>query len=206
MRKVTGLQNMMLKIKSNFIPLLAMFLLLVSVSLASCASKEQQLKERQESLEKFVTDLTKNVFDRNPVTIKESMGQLMRLQLSEAARNKLQAEGKIPDTELDVLKIIDDNQTKHISNKVDVESVRATGPVGQNLVPFKVVGKTTTLTNGQPTDSQGFNLTVVCQLTPEMGGYPRCTEIDGLPGGKEPTKQVKSGGGNAPVSKRKHKR
>ncbi len=172
---------MMLKLKSNFIPLLSIALLLVSVSLASCASKEQQLKDRQDSLEKFVTSLTKNVFDRNPVTIKESMGQLMRLQLSEAARNKLQAAGQIPDTELDVLKIIDDSQTKHLSNKVDVDSVHPTGPVDKNEIPFKVVGKTITLLNGQPADSKVFNLTVVCELTPEMGGYPRCTAIDGLP-------------------------
>ena len=197
---------MMLKLKSNFIPLLAMAMLLVSVSLASCASKEQQLKERQESLEKFVTSLTKNVFDRNPVTIKESMGQLMRLQLSEGARNKLQSEGKIPDTELDVLKIIDDNQTKHISNKVDVDSVHPTGPVEQNSIPFKVVGKTTTLTNGQPTDSKVFNLPVICELTPEMGGYPRCTEIDGLPGGKEASKPAAKNASSGPASKRKHRR
>ncbi|CAN5145074.1 hypothetical protein BH10CYA1_BH10CYA1_38350 [soil metagenome] len=171
----------MLKLKSNFIPVLSMALLLVSLSLASCASKEQQLKDRQDSLEKFVTSLTKNVFDRNPVTIKESMGELMRLQLSEAARNKLQASGQIPDTELDVLKIIDDNQTKHLSNKVDIDSVHPTGPVDKNQIPFKVVGKTVTLLNGQPADSKVFNLTVVCELTPQMGGYPRCTAIDGLP-------------------------
>ncbi|RTL35258.1 MAG: hypothetical protein EKK48_29275 [Candidatus Melainabacteria bacterium] len=196
---------MMLKLKSNFIPLLSMVLFLVSISLASCASKEQQLKERQETLEKFVVSLTKNVFDRNPVTIKESMGQLMRLQLSEGARNKLQAEGKIPDTELDVLKIIDDNQNAHITNKVDVDSVHPTGPVDQNLIPFKVVAKTTTLQNGQPTDSKVFNLTVVCQLTPEMGGYPRCTEIDGLPGGKEPAKATGKSSSNTPISKRKRR-
>lgn len=183
-----------------------MVLLLVSVSLASCASKEQQLKERQDNLEKFVTSLTKNVFDRNPVTIKESMGQLMRLQLSEAARNKLQAEGKIPDTELDVLKIIDDNQNAHVSNKVDVDSVHPTGPVEKNLIPFKVVGKTTTLLNGQPSDSKPFNLTVVCELTPEMGGYPRCTEIDGLPGGKQAAKPAAKPLAAAPVGKKRRHR
>ncbi len=184
-----------------------MVLLLVSVSLASCASKEQQLKDRQDSLEKFVTSLTKNVFDRNPVTIKESMGQLMRLQLSEAARNKLQAAGQIPDTELDVLKIIDDNQTKHLSNKVDIDSVHPTGPVDKKEIPFKVVGKTVTLLNGQPADSKVFNLTVVCELTPEMGGYPRCTAIDGLPVSvpNKPTQSSKTSASSASTTKhRKH--
>ena len=196
---------MMLKLKSNFIPVLSMVLLAVSVSLASCASKEQQLKDRQDSLEKFVTSLTKNVFDRNPVTIKESMGQLMRLQLSEAARNKLQASGQIPDTELDVLKIIDENQTKHLSNKVDVDSVHPTGPVEKDEIPFKVVGKTITLLNGQPADSKVFNLTVVCQLTPAMGGYPRCTAIDGLPTDHPNTPANKTTAGSSNTKHRRHR-
>jgi len=198
---------MMLKLKTYFIPLLSMSMLLVAVSLASCASKEQQLKDRQDSLEKFVTSLTKNVFDRNPVTIKESMGQLMRLQLSESARNKLQAAGQIPDTELDVLKIIDDNQTKHLSNKVDVDSVHPTGPVEKSTIPFKVVGKTTTLLNGQPADSKVFSLTVICELTPQMGGYPRCTGIEGLPSEKPTGKQTaKSPAPSMPATKHKRHR
>lgn len=195
---------MMHKLKAYFIPLLSMVLLLIAVSLAACTSKEQQLKDRQTNLEKFVTSLTKNVFDRNPVTIKESMGQLMRLQLSEAARNKLQAAGEIPDTELDVLKIIDENQTKHLSNKVEVDSVQATGPIDKNQIPFKVAGKNIVLLNGQPADSKPFNLTVVCELTPEMGGYPRCIEVVGLPGGKTAGKSSeKQNSSNQAQSRRK---
>ena len=180
-----------------------MLLLLLAVSLAGCTSKEQALKERQESLEKFVTSLTKNVFDRNPQTIKESMGELMRLQLSEKARNKLQAAGEIPDTELDVLKIIDENQNNHHSNKVEVDLVRPLGPVDKNQVPFKVTGKNISLINGKPADDKVFSITVTCELTPEMGGYPRCIEVSGLPS----TKAVSSvPPKNSAVVPTKHKR
>jgi len=198
---------MMFKLKSNFIPLLSMLLLLLAVSLSGCTSKEQALKDRQASLEKFVTSLTQNVFDRNPQTIKESMGELMRLQLSEKARNKLQANGEIPDTELDVLKIIDENQIKHRSNKVEIDLVRALGPVDKSLVPFKVTGKNISLTNGKPDNDKVFSITVICELTPEMGGYPRCVEVDGLPSTKtatavqQPTKPTKP-----VVAAPKHKR
>jgi hypothetical protein len=175
---------MMLQVKSNFIPVLSILLLLIAVSLAGCTSKEQALKEREASLEKFVTSLTQNIFDRNPQTIKESMGELMRLQLSEKARDKLQAAGEIPDTELDVLKIIDENQNNHHSNKVQVDLVRPLGPVDKNQVPFKVTGKNISLINGKPGDDKVFSITVVCELTPEMGGYPRAVEVTGLPSAK----------------------
>jgi hypothetical protein len=198
---------MMLKLKSYFLPLLSMFLLLIAVSLAGCTSKEQALKEREDTLSKFVTSVSTNVFDRNPATIRESMDQLTRLQLNDKARNKLQADGEIPDTELDVLKIIDDNQNKHISNKVEIESVRAIGPMDKNEVPFKVVGKNTALQNGKPSDSKVFSITVVGLLTPEMGGYPKCTDISGLPGRKTASSNVtKSAVTPAASTKRRRRR
>lgn len=197
---------MMVKLKAYFIPVLSVALLALSVSLASCTSKEQQLKERQQTLETFAKDLTKNVLDRNPETVKESMGQVTRLQLSEKARNKLQANGEIPDTEIDVLKIIDLNQNAHVSNKVEIQSVTALGPTEKNDVPYKVVGKEITLKNNQPTAEKPFTLTLVLEMTPEMGGYPRCIELDGLPSNKTAaTSPAKTSSAPAPSSHRRRR-
>ncbi len=131
------------------------------------------------------------------------MGELMRLQLSEKARTKLQAAGEIPDSELDVLKIIDENQNKHQSNKVEVQIARPLGPVENNTVPFKVTGKNISLVNGKENDYKAFSITVTCELTPEMGGYPRAIEVTGLPKAHAaPTPAPKPGG---PVKHKHHR-
>lgn len=160
--------------------LVATSLFLLCSGLTSCTSKEQALKERTATLEKFASAVTENIFDRNPVTIKQSMNTLTREQLSEKALNKLQSAREIPETELDVLKIIDDNQNQHRTNKVKVESVSPLGPVEKDPVSLKVSGRDTPIVNGKNGADKPFSIVVTCQLSDEMGGYPRVVDVTGL--------------------------
>jgi len=145
--------------------------------MAACTSKEQKLKEREKTLTDFATAVVQNMYDRNPQTIRESMNTVMKQQLTQKVVEKLQNSKDLPETEIDELKIIDENQRKHASNKVEVDIVRNLTPIEKDEVQMKVTGKDIALVDGKATDDKVISVIVTCQLTDEMGGYARGTDL-----------------------------
>jgi hypothetical protein len=154
--------------------------------MAGCTSKEQKLKEREKTLTDFATSVVQHMYDRNPATLRDSMNILMREQLTEKVVTKLQNSKDLPETEIDELKIIDENQRKHLSNKVEVDIVRPLTPIEKDEVQMKVTGKDITLADGKPQDDKVISTIITCQLTDEMGGYARATDLTVLVSGKPP--------------------
>lgn len=154
--------------------------------LTACTSKEQKAKQREQALTDFATTVVQHMYDRNPATIKDSMSVLLHSELTEATKIKLQASKDLPETEIDILKIIDENQRKHQSNKVEVDIVRPLGPIEKDAVPMKVTGKDIVLIDGKQQDDKVISVVVTCDLTDEMGGYPRATDVQVLGPAKPP--------------------
>jgi len=90
---------------------------------------------------------------------------------------KLQAESLLPETDISILKIVDESKEKHLSNQVVVDSATPLDPVTKNDVRFKVTGKQISTKDGKPVNEQHFELTVTCELTPEMDGFPRAVDV-----------------------------
>jgi hypothetical protein len=173
--------------------------------LAACTSKEQQLKERENTLTAFATSVVQHMYDRNPQTLRDSMNLLMREQLTEKVVNKLQASKDLPETEIDVLKIIDENQRKKASNKVEVDIVRPLGPIEKDEVQMKVTGKDIAMSDGKPGDDKVISVIVTCQLTPEMSGYPRATDLTVLASAKPAAPSAaKAPAGGGSKKRRRH--
>lgn len=151
--------------------------LLVVSSLSACSSPQEEARKRRQLMEEFVAGATRHMLDRNPATIKESLGVLTRNELTEPTVEKLQKLKIIPETDIGILKLIDESQKKHTSNEVVVAVVRPLGPPERDSVPFKVTGRDILHTAGKPDDFRTFTYTMTCDLTPEMAGYPRITDI-----------------------------
>ena len=144
---------------------------------ASCSSPQQVTQQRQLVMEKFVVGVTKHLLDRNPQTIKESMNVLTRNELTQATVEKMQNQHLIPETDISILKIIDEANRTQTTNEVLVGKVRPLGPITSNEVPFQVIGKEIINAHGIRHDSHIFEFTITCQLTPDMGDFPRVTDI-----------------------------
>src|SRR5277367_2675639 len=95
------------------------------VTLSSCASPEQKLKDRQEKLERFASNVVKHLLDRDPKTYRESVAALMREELDDGARDKLQSTGNLPEPGLEELKVVSDAEDKKTSNTVETQTAKA---------------------------------------------------------------------------------
>jgi len=168
--------------------------------LSACTSKEQALKDKQATLEKFASSVAHDLLDRNPETVRVSTMRLMREELHESAADKLQSQKLMPDTEISILKIVQLAQKNHTTNEVKIEKVTAMAPIEKPLVPMKVTGTVVNMVDGKPSGETPFSMTVVCRLTPEMSNYPQVMDVSGLGDRKVAEKQPEANG-----KKRKHR-
>ncbi|HEY9868263.1 MAG TPA: hypothetical protein V6D08_03790 [Candidatus Obscuribacterales bacterium] len=176
----------------------ALFLLiLVIIGLVSCTNPEAEKRKREQLLSKFCTGVAKHIFDRNPVTVRESMTHLFREELTEAVIEKLQKEGSLPKTELGIVKIITEAEEQRTTNAVTVSAVKPLGPVEKDIVPFQVTGKVTTKTEGKPDQDKPFSIKIVCKLNEQTGGWPQVVDLTGL------TPQTKPAPAKEPAAKKK---
>lgn len=150
---------------------------IVIFCIAACNSPEAEKKQREDQMQKFVTGVVQHMLDRNPETIQESMNTLAHSEMTEAMFEKLQSQSLLPETDISILKIVDESKAKHLSNQVTVDSATPIDPVTNNDVRFKIDGKTTDLKDGKPVKDQHFECIVTCELTPEMSGYPRAIDV-----------------------------
>lgn len=181
--------------------MLAVILLPILLT-SGCASKEQQLKDRQTLLENFARRLTEHLMDRNPATIKESIAQLV-WEIDEKTLEKLQEVDAVPDAGLDTLKIIQHAEKNKTKNKIVVTSVKELGPVGEDVVPVEVSGQNIEQTEGKPDKIDPFTITMQLKLTKEMSGYPRAIDVSGL-GKSQPKKAEPAEAGGDKKKKRRH--
>ena len=155
--------------------------LVTIVTLSSCASPEQRLKERQEKLEHFASDVVKHLLDRDPKTYRQSVAALMREELDDSIIDKLQSTGNLPEPGLEEMKVVSDAEDKKTTNTVETRSAKAiAGTVKQDVVPIQVTGEVINYQNGVKKNDQPFSLEVDCKLTNEMQGYPRVVAVRGL--------------------------
>ncbi len=154
--------------------------LAVPLVLLSGCSKEQELDKRKQTLTQFCTQVTQHLLDRNPDTIQESLSTLMHEELADKAREKLENSKVLPDSPITVMREKSEAQSAHKSNQVEVQIVRALTPVEKDQVTYKITGTDTTLISGKKADDHTFSFTMTCELTPDMGGYPRVVDVDGL--------------------------
>lgn len=182
----------------------AIALTLCISTLTACTTPQEEARKREHLMSDFVTGVTKHLLDRNPETVKESMNILTRNELTEATVEKLQSEHMIPETDISVLKLIDEAQKKHTSNEVVVAVARAISPADKDSVQYRVTGREILKTTGKPDDFRTFQYTITCYLTPEMGGYPRITDVvnDKAPAATEKSEEAKGGGSSA--KRKKH--
>lgn len=175
--------------------------LATATSLSSCSHNSPA--DRKVALEKFCTSVTQHMFDRNPLTITESLNTMLHEELSDAARQKLEDTHVIPDSPITVLKDKQEWTTGHKSNRVDVGIVRALTPIEQKDVTFRISGKDWDLVNGKQTDYHPFQFDMVVELTPEMDGLARVLDVQGL--GKTPV-AANTSDSSPKASVAKHKR
>lgn len=150
---------------------------LLALLLGACSSPQAQQKERAEAMSKFVSGAVQHMLDRNPETIQQSMTVLTRDELTEPLVEKLQQQKLLPETDISILKIVDEAKMHHSSNKVQVESVSPLDPATKPEIRFRVTGKDTSEVNGKDAADRPFEFLVTCQLTKEMDGFPRITDL-----------------------------
>jgi hypothetical protein len=148
--------------------------------LAGCESPEQQAKERTETMQKMAVQVTKHLLDRNPVTISESTNFLRGQELTDECIAKLSKLEVIPNAGLDVVKEKSLAEDEKRMNVVEVTSATASVPIDKTTTPFKVSGKNIIKVQGKPDKVIPFSLTMTLKLTPEMQGYPRVIDVNGL--------------------------
>jgi hypothetical protein len=164
----------------SFVQIGTVLALTLPLALLSGCSKEQELDKRKQTLVQFCTQVTQHLLDRNPDTIQESLSQLMHEELTDKAREKLENTKVIPDSPITVMREKAESTQAHKSNQVEVKIVRALTPVEKDQVTYKITGTETTLVDGKKADDHTFSFTMICELTPDMGGYPRVVDVDGL--------------------------
>ncbi len=154
---------------------------LIALSLLSgCESPEQQAKERMDTMKQMSITVTKHLLDRDPVTIGESTNFLRGQELSEDCIGKLSKLKVIPNAGLDVVKEKSLAEDEHRKNVVEVTTSTPMVPIDKSTTPFKVSGKNIIKVEGKPDKVIPFSLTMNLKLTPEMQGYPRVTDVNGL--------------------------
>lgn len=155
---------------------------LVMLGLAGCSKSPEQLKqERLDQLTKFSTTVTKHILDRDPATIQESVNLLLHGEISNDTRVRLQSEKVIPDSSIDVLKLISDAQTFHRVNSIEVTSAKPVSDVSKDIVTMQVIGNETIKVNGKVASVKPFNMQLVCRLTKEMDGYAQLEDVKNFP-------------------------
>jgi hypothetical protein len=150
---------------------------IVIFCIAACNNPDAEKKQREDQMQKFVIGVVQHIFDRDPDTIQEAMNTLAHTEMTETMFEKLQSQSLLPETDISILKIVDESKTKHLSNQVTVDSATPIDPITKNDVRFKVDGKITDLKDGKPVKDQHFECIVTCELTPEMSGYPRAVDV-----------------------------
>lgn len=152
----------------------------LSLLIAGCKSPEQQEKERADKIKQFATKVAKELLDRNPLTLRESVNLLRAQELMPEAIAKLEKQETIPNAGLDVLKEVQIAEDAKSSNVVQVTDLVPVGPITKDVVPVKVSGTNTLKVQGKPDVVKPFTLTISVKLTPEMAGYPMVTDVEGL--------------------------
>lgn len=130
-------------------------------------------------MEKFVESSIGHLFDKNPPTMKESIGQLMREEMTEDTQKKLQKEKLLPDTALDILRVTQEAQEAGRTNKVAV-LVTPESDTTKDDVTFRVSAKETITETGKPDKENVHKFKVVVKLTKEMGRFPMIIDVIGL--------------------------
>lgn len=155
---------------------------LVILGLFGCSKSPEQVKqERLDQLTKFSTTVTKHILDRDPATIKESVNLLLHGEVGNDTRVRLQSEKVIPDTAIDVLKLISDAETFHRVNSIEVTSAKPVSDITKDIVTMQVIGKETIKVNGKVDSVRPFNMQLVCRLTKEMDGYAQLEDVKNFP-------------------------
>lgn len=155
--------------------------LVTIVTLSSCASPEQKLKERQEKLERFASNVVKHLLDRDPKTYRQSVAALMREELDDSTIDKLQSTGNLPEPGLEEMKVVSDAEDKKTSNTIETKTATAVaGTAKHDVVPVQVTGEVINYQDGVKKNDQPFSLEIDCKLTDEMQGYPRVVGVRGL--------------------------
>jgi len=161
--------------------LAALALIVLSViGLVSCTSPEAKLKKRQETMEKFATQVAKQLYDKNPETVRESMTLLFREELSDSVKEKLQREKMLPNTELGIVKILTEAEENHTTNKVEVTTAKSMATADKEVVPIQVSGQVVTKTEGKPDVSTPFNIHIVVKLPIVAGAWPQVIDVTGM--------------------------
>lgn len=168
--------------------------------LASCSSPEAQRKERVEQMSKFAASAVKHMYDRNPETVQESMTLLTRDELRRDVCEKLQQQHLLPETDISVLKIKSEAESKNSSNEVVIDSVKPVGDTDKPEVRFQINGKDNLTINKKPAGTKPIDVFATVLLTPQMDGFPRITELT-VPG-----TATKSAEADAVQPKKKRKR
>lgn len=171
------------KPKSFFISALGVLLTLSStVFVGGCATSPEAMKAKKaDQLTKFCTDVAKHLLDRDPSTIKASVNQLMHEEVNADCRDKLQASKILPDSSIDVLKTISDQEVAKRLNEITVTSVKPISALEKDDVTLTVNGSETVKVNGKVISTKPFTMTMTCRMTPEMDGYGQLLELKGFP-------------------------
>lgn len=163
---------------NSALKLLSVFAILICIfGLTCCQSPEQKRKAKQAAMEKFCIGVVKHLLDHNPDTIRESITHLQREELTEGVFEKMQSEDVLPETELGVLKIIQEAQEGETTNVVDVTSIKPIGDLDKDVVPFQLSGVETAKAKGKPDQKRNFSCTISCRL---IEGYGQAVEVTGL--------------------------
>ncbi len=162
-------------------------------TLTGCAiSPEAKKKAREETLNKFSKLVTQHLLDRNPTTLTVSVNQLMHVEVHHNALATLQARKILPDSNIDVLRAIDDAEVAKSTNEVQVLSVRALTPVEKDPVKFRVTGKEIFKVAGKQVDMRPFSLELTIRLTTQMDGEPALLEVGGMTANTAFSKQAQN--------------
>lgn len=173
--------------------LIASTMLVSSTLITSCAqSPEQARKHRQDVLEKFAADATEHLLDKNPETIQVSVNQLMHQQVHTDAIETLQKKKILPDSNIDVLRAIDEAQVAKKTNKVTVSSVKPLSSIDKEDVTFQVRGTEAFSINGKPSSSRPFTLELKCRLTKEMNDNAQIMDVNGMTAYAQPQEKGSS--------------
>ncbi len=131
-------------------------------------------------MEKFVESAVGHLFDKNPTTMKESVGTLMREEMpDENLQKKLQTQKLLPDSALDILRITQEAQESGRTNKVAVIATPESDTTKDD-VTYRVSAKETITETGKPEKENVHKFKVVVKLTKEMGRFPIITDVIGL--------------------------
>jgi hypothetical protein len=145
--------------------------------ITGCSSPEQQKAQREKLLTKFAGTVIEHLLDRNPETMQRSLDTLAHDELTPPLADKLQSQKWLPESDLYVLKMKQDFEAKHESNKIVLDTVQALDPITQPDVRFHVIGKDVSETNGVTSKQTPFDYIASIHLTDDMDGMARVTDL-----------------------------